>query len=101
MHSPLTFPSPKRSLPPTKQQRTDCAAKSTLRQPQMWWATGLHGVGQPHKLQNTAHFNNKQKSTRPHTPNSSHARVGCFASIGRHHTLNAATFIDVVEVTMV
>ena len=61
-HSPLTFPSPKRSLPPTTKNRlrSEIDSKATTNVVSNCFAGcasfGSCGVGQPHELQNTANF---------------------------------------------
>ena len=107
MHSPLTSPSPKTSLPPTTKNRlrSEIDAKATTN------VVGNYFAGVPAVVRVVcgSHMNCKYSSFQTktkidvasHPKNSGRTRVRCFASIGRHHTLNAATVIRVVEVTMV
>ena len=76
----------------------------------MWWATVLQGVPAvvrvvwgSHmncKIQNTAHFKQTQIDLASHLKQQPYA-CQVFRVDGRHHTLNAATGIGVVDVTMV
>ena len=72
MHSPLTSPSPKTSLPPTTKNRlrSEIDAKATKNVVGNHFAgcasCGSCGVGQPHELQNTAHFKQTKINVASH-----------------------------------
>eukprot|EP00956_Cyclotella_meneghiniana_P007076 scaffold9618_cov41-Cyclotella_meneghiniana.AAC.5 len=106
MHSPLTFPSHKRSLPPTIKNplRSEIDTKATTNVVGNRFAgcasCGSCGVGQPHELQNTAHFKQTKIDVASHLKQQPYACQVFFVD-GRHHTLNVVTGIGVVEVTMV